>query len=96
MYAAIELSRGGKQDESLDVIFDNIDEMLLRGEFEECDSVLSTMPVNQLSNAQLITVLTATLAAKIELQNRGNFVRQVHSVLESRDSDADLLVRGLE
>jgi hypothetical protein len=92
---AIELSSAGKKDQSLDVIFDNIDEMLLRSRFEACDSVLAKLPLNQLSNAQLITVLTATLAAKERLRNREHFFEQVRSILIERDSEVELLLRGL-
>jgi hypothetical protein len=93
---SIELYRAEKREESLDVIFDSIDEMLLESKFAECDAALSETPVDELSNAQLLTFLTATVAAREHLPSRNRFVGRVKSVLKQREADAPRLLAGLE
>jgi hypothetical protein len=93
---SMELYQAGKKEESLDVIFDTIDEMLLASKFNECDRGLSEIPVEEISNAQLLTVLTATIAAKERLSNRNELVRRVRLELERRGADAFRLLSGLE
>jgi hypothetical protein len=93
---SVDLFRAGKKEESLDVIFDNLDEMLLGLKFAECDALLQEIPIGELSNAQLLTVLTATVAAKESLPRRNIFVDRVKSVLNKRRADAPRLLAGLE
>jgi hypothetical protein len=93
---SIELYQSGKKEESLDIIFDFIDEMLLSSKFNDCDKALLQLSVEELSNPQLLTVLTATLAAKEHLANRATFVDRVKSQLERRGADASRLLAGLE
>jgi hypothetical protein len=70
--------------------------MLLASKFNECDRGLSEIPVEEISNAQLLTVLTATIAAKERLSNRNELVRRVRLELERRGADAFRLLSGLE
>ncbi|MGO9061390.1 MAG: hypothetical protein ACLQU2_29030 [Candidatus Binataceae bacterium] len=93
---SIDLCQSGKKEESLDVIFDALDEMLLESRFHECDAALLKIPVNSLSNAQLLTVLTATLPAKERLSNRNGLVTRIKSQLERRGADVSRLLVGLE
>jgi hypothetical protein len=93
---SIELYESGRKEESLDVIFDTIDEMLLALKFDECDLALSRLPVENLSNAQLLTVLTATLGAKEHLPNRSAFVNRVRAQLKRWNADVSSLLAGLE
>lgn len=93
---AISLEAEGKKEESLDVIFDNFDELLLAGKFPECDSVLSSIPISLMSNAQLLTVLTATASAKQHLQFRNSFFSRTKQAITLRGDDAKGLLVGLE
>lgn len=94
---SIDLFRSGKKEESLDIIFDNLDDLLLSSKFSECDLSLSIMPVERLANAQLLTVLTATSAApKDQIPSREVFYQRAKAVLELRGADADGLLVGLE
>ncbi len=93
---SVELYKTGRKEESLDVIFDTIDEMLLASKFDECDLALSKIPVNNLSNAQLLTILTATLAAKEHLSNRRSLVDRVKKQLARRGADVTGLMMGLD
>jgi hypothetical protein len=71
--------------------------MLLAGRFDECKELLEEMPVGRLSNAQLLTVLTATLAARDKLNpSRAGLVDRIKSTLAARGAEADQLLSGLE
>ena len=92
---AVVLAERGKKDESLDVIFDALDDLLLQSRFKECDEALTSMVTDRLSNAQLLTVLTATLQAKSRLPSRPDFVSRGKSTLRKRGADVKGLVSGL-
>ena len=93
---AIILDREEKEEQSLDVIFDHIDEMLLASKFAECDSMLLLLPVERLTSAQLITILTATLPARPLLPNRAKFFEAVRTILRNQGADAEAILVGLE
>ena len=93
---SIELYQAGKKEESLDVIFDTIDDMLLASRFDDCDAILTETSVAELSNPQLLTLLTATAAAKDRLPGRQALIGRVKLVLEERGGDASRLLAGLE
>jgi hypothetical protein len=93
---AIELEGQGKREESLDAIFDGLDELLLNGKFEQCAAILSLLPVQRLSNAQLLTVLTASLPARNKLSTREALVDRVKALLKARGADVARLMVGLD
>ena len=92
---AINLERDGKTEQSLDVIFDHIDDLLLASKFEECASALDAIPVEQMTNAQLITALTATAPAQDRISTRRNFSYRVEAALRNRGANAGALLSGL-
>ncbi|HET6250175.1 MAG TPA: hypothetical protein VFE47_20965 [Tepidisphaeraceae bacterium] len=79
----------------MDVIFDNIDDLLLAGKFKECDALLMSVPTEQFTNAQLITALTATAAARAMLHDRGKFFARVDRTLRDRGANVAALLSGL-
>ena len=81
---------------SLDVIFDSIDELLLASRFDACDSALLLLPVASLTNAQLLTVLTATLQARSLLPSRTQIFDAVKVTLTNRGADVEAMLVGLE
>jgi hypothetical protein len=91
-----DLYRSGRKEEALDLIFDAIDDMLLASKFRECDSALSRISVDDLSNSQLLTVLTATIAARDRLPFRKALLNRAKLELERRGADAPRLLAGLE
>jgi len=91
-----ELYRSGKREESLDIIFDSIDDMLLESKFEDCDKILAEISVAELANPQLLTVLTATAPAKERLPSRQALVKRVKLTLNERGGNASRLLAGLE
>ena len=90
------LYRTERKEEALDLIFDSIDDMLLAEKFRECDDALSRILIEDLSNSQLLTVLTATLPAKSRLPRRGTFFSRAKAVLDRRGAHASRLLAGLE
>ena len=84
------------EERALDLIFDRLDDLLIGSKFIECDSILATFDVGTMSTAQLLTVLTATAAAKDRLPNRAEFYKRAKSVMTTRGIDADRLLAGLE
>jgi hypothetical protein len=93
---SVRLNDQGKKEESLDIIFDTIDDMLLESKFEECDAALMQAPVEELSNPQMLTFLTATAPAKDRLPSREAFVYRVKLALKERGADSSRLLAGLE
>lgn len=92
---AIRLEAMGQGEESLDIVFDKLDDWLLDGHFDRCSSFLSVAPVDQLSTALLLTILTATLPARTALPARSAFFERVQAVIRKRSEDADTLLSGL-
>ena len=93
---AIQLEATGRSEESLDIIFEKLDDWLLGGSFDACSSFLADAPVNELSTAQLLTILTATLPACTKLPARATFFDRVRQFLRGRGEDADTLLSGLK
>jgi hypothetical protein len=96
IHDAIALAERGKKEESLDLIFDTLDGLLLKSRFTDCDEALASIAADRLSNAQLLTVLTATLPAKAHLPSRADCVRRVRSTLRKRGADVTGLMSGLD
>lgn len=95
--SAIAADRDQRKEQSLDIIFDNLDELLLDSKFQDCNAVLDSMPIERLSNSQLLTVLTATAAAPREkLPARATFFVRTKEVIKSRGANAEELLVGLE
>lgn len=92
---SIEFEKSGKGEEALDVIFDNIDELLLSSKYKQCSSVLASLPVDRLSNAQLLTALTASSAARDRLSGRKVLYSRVEKILALRGTDVSRLLLGL-
>jgi len=89
------MGKRGKKEESLDLIFDALDDLLLKSRFKDCDEVLASIAADRLNNAQLLTVLTATLPAKSRLRSRADFVVRVEATLHKRGANVAGLMSGL-
>ncbi len=93
---ANRLDKRGQTDAALDIIFDQIDETLLSGEFDRVDRILVEITPDDFSVELLLGLLTVTLPAKNRLCNRASFFKQVrHSLHERGETDEGLLV-GLD
>ena len=93
---ARRLDERGQTDSALDLIFDQIDELLLARHFDNVNQLLKDAVANDYSAEMLLGVLTATLPAKDRLPNRRDFFQRASQVLESRGEHQDSLLVGLE
>jgi hypothetical protein len=83
-------------DAALDIVYDQIDEMLLAGKFEDLDELLAEVYPGGLALEVSLAVLTATLPARLRLANRATFYTRVESTLRERGELRDGLLVGLE
>lgn len=83
-------------EQELDRLFDFFDDLLLAGHFDECSMLLDKVSLGEKSPAELLTILTATAAARDKLPARGGLFSRVRAELVQRGEDADALLSGLE
>lgn len=93
---ALQLHRLGRIDSALDLIYDNIDEMLLASKFEQVDQLLKTVDTNAYPVDILLALLTITLAAKHRLPHRSDLFSRIKATLIARGEMRDGLLVGLE
>lgn len=86
----------GQTDTALDIIFDQVDEMLLADEFDRVNQLLIDTTTVEFSVELLLGILTATLPAKSRLPNRCEFFDRVVQTLQSRGEFKDRLLIGLD
>jgi hypothetical protein len=92
---ARRLADRGHIDAALDIIYDQVDEMLLAGKFDDVDHLLGGIDVGMLSVDLLIGILTATLPARQRLANRPLFYARVEQALTERGELKTGLLEGL-
>lgn len=83
-------------DEALDLLYDSFDSMMREGKFEEIDTKLETIVVNDCSIDFMLGILTATLPGADRLKRRSVFFNDVKTVLIDRGEYEDGLLAGLE
>lgn len=93
---ALDLERLGKNEESLDLVYEAVDELLRKGEFSELNSILWTLNVEVLPLRILLGVLIATFPAASKLPERQNLLAAARSFLSEQRSDVDELLAGLD
>lgn len=86
----------GNTDSVLDDIFDQMDNLLLAGEFTALNKVIAGLDTERLSIDALLAVLTISLPAKSELPARCIFYRAVERLLHERGEFRDGLLSGLQ
>jgi len=92
---ARRLDNQGKTDAALDLIFDQIDEMMLAGQFAKVDQILKNLVPDNYSVELLLGLLTITSPAKNILTHRQEFFQQVEQTLHRRGENEDGLLFGL-
>lgn len=80
--------------EALDNIFEKIDDLLLDGQFTQCDIFIGTIPIDLLRNVELLTILTILGPAADKLPSYDSFFLRTKSLLEARGADSDSLLYG--
>ncbi len=93
---AKRLSEVDRLNSALDLVYDSIDEMLRTGKLSQLDSILATIPVNELSRDLLIGFLTATLPARSRLPARKKLFADTMRSLSERGEFEEGLLTGLE
>lgn len=82
---------------AVDDIFGWVDGRLRERRFEEIDSLLESMQIEELPTVVLLAFLTITLPVHDQLINRPAFFRRVKELLIEREgSRTESLLRGLE
>lgn len=76
-------------EKELDIMFANLDDLLLAGRFDEVDNILAATDIGQADDTLLLVMLTATVAARDKLSKRQQFFQQVKAKVGAE------LVRGL-
>lgn len=93
---ARRLDNIGQTDAALDIVFDQIDEMLLAGKFKKVNQLLVDTETDNYSVELLLGILTATLPAKNQLQDRAEFYKRTARTLKSRGELQEGLLVGLD
>lgn len=92
---AHRLDRQGHTDAALDLIYDAVDNLLRRGEFDSLNAILNTARPPKLSLDIVLGLLTATLPARNRLPARDTLFRNTERLLRESGDDPGLLV-GLD
>jgi hypothetical protein len=83
--------------DTIDFIFNTIDNALSQGEFSSVDLVLSALTLDQLNIDAMLAFLTITLAAKDRLQTRDYLFDDIKKYLiEKKEKNIKALLQGLE
>jgi hypothetical protein len=75
----------GQIDDAVDVLFSNLDEMLLVGHFSRCNALLRVVDLKKLDTNLLVGLLSITLSAKALLPERADVVGRVEARLNELD-----------
>lgn len=94
----INLIKDNKIDSALDVVFNEIEDALVNGEFSLIDSLLMDEEILRLDTNVLICILTVTLNWKNSLSQRSAFYYSVANIIHLRfhEEEAIEILSGLE
>lgn len=68
-------------DDAIDLLFDCVDNLLLRGDFDIVNQLIKDIEIEKLSTSLCVSVLSITLAASDKLPNRQSFFFSVEERL---------------
>jgi len=93
-----DLSARGKEDYAIDVIFEFMNNLLVEGQFEACDRILSEVAIARIPPVLMVSFLTITAAAKPKLKNRHRFFSIIRRLVARQRGEkaAQRLLDGLE
>lgn len=85
------------EERVLDLIFKEIDNMLCKGKFSECDAGLREILPQAFSTTSQVGILAITLSARDHLPSRGQLFEKIVNVLTQREGKkkAHALLAGL-
>jgi hypothetical protein len=92
-----EEKRGEVVTDSLDIIYDRLDDLLCENKFDECDDFLVRVAAEPERSplSALVGVLTVTLAASKKLPHRAQLREVVHKRLLAAGQNAKTALKGL-
>ena len=79
-----ELVKGDFLDDSIDIVFDKLDEYLCAGEFSRVDDFLDKVDINRLDCNLIVAVLSITFQATEELKNWDKFFDVCEELLREK------------
>ena len=77
-------------ENSLELIYEYVTNLIVRGEFDSLNRFLYSIDLNRLNKKQMITLLSSTFSIREKLDYRKEFFRQVKSRVEELD------IKGLQ
>lgn len=85
----LELERVGNRDKAVDLIFGILDDLLLSGKFEECDSYLrDAIPrIKELPNPLIRSFCTIVWLAREELPHYQSYYEEAWKVIVERNGE---------
>lgn len=92
---AQRLASKGQIDAALDLVYDQVDEMMLASKFDELNQVIDALDTDGLSLDIILGVLTITLPAKSKLTARAKFFDAAKQTLMIREEYREGLLNGL-
>lgn len=91
-----DLDLEGRIDDSLDVLYEHADDLMLEGRFSELDGVVGQVDVEGMSLDLMIGFLTITNLAKEHLPSRATLVTAIETrIREIAPEREESLLRGL-
>lgn len=93
---AAQLENAGEPARALDLIYDEVDDALLRGDFAAVDAIFPPLLPDTLSVRIILGLLSITAVAAEHLPSRRAFYMAAYDSLESRGRDAERYVGRLE
>lgn len=95
----LEIRRTVQIDDSIDAVYDWLDELMLAGKFEEVDAILKRAEPVSFKDITMLAFATITLSARERLPERAGYVARARAALVARgrtpEEISDLLY-GLE
>jgi hypothetical protein len=97
MFERLDLLSSKPIDTALDILYEEFDEALFAGQFEEVDTYLRHALVRRYRSATLVGFLVITLAWKPSLKERAGFYDRVWAYLEELHPDrVENILKGLK
>jgi hypothetical protein len=92
------LLQSGHTDPTIDIIFENMNDLLIEGKFSDVEKIYKDLPVKNCDTTILISFLTTRIWCWLDLTDLGlDFYTRCKEVLVSRNTpDLDSLLLGLD
>ncbi len=90
------LMAAGKIEEALGIVFNNCDNLLIAGKFDEINTLLDQVDTDRMNIELMVGLLAATLPAKDKLSARKHYYEKVKVRLTELVPDrVDRIMKGL-